>query len=372
MRKRFKLKIYGKSPRSLILAYVLAQFNCDVYILDLLIKSNKNNDYQIFLFSNFLKNLLVNFEIWNEIEDISYYFNSLIFNDYLLFEKLLLKKEILSDKYLNTFGWTAKYSEIKSLLIKKLNNLDNVHFISKNQLIEESLNFDFEFNFKSCDEYPLSNFKKTDNQSIIFNAYLRGNVDKRLYEINTNNGLLILTPINKYLYQIIWNNAPIQINERSLSSKSFFLDNLTIMLPDELKIDEIIGDINFFNVNNISSTYLIKKKSVFFNENKFKSNILYEFEFDMVIRNIIQIFNFLENNETKIILILNRIGLYYLYRKCINFKIKFSFTKFLINLFIFNNIFLLFIRKLLFNLFKRTNLIKFYIIKNLTNVHFKI
>ena len=370
MKRRFKLKINGESPRSLFLALVLAKFKCDVYIFDSLINSDICHDDQIYLFSNFSRDLLINFDLWNEFEDISYSFNSFEFKDNVISEQLLLRAEI-KEKYLNTFGWTVNYSDIKSLLINKLNNFDNVHFILENQLIEESLIFDFEFNFKSYEEYPLETFKRINEQIIIFNVCLRGNVEKRLYEINTSDGLLILTPINNNYYQITWKNASVQIKKRSLNSRSFFIDNLTTVLPNELKIDQIIGDINFLDVRKSSSTYIIKKNSIIFNENNFKSNTLFYFKFDVVVSNLLQIYYLLENNNPKIFWILNKLGFLYLYRKYVELKIKFSSSISFINLFTLNNKFSLFLRKLLFNLLKRINLLKIFINRNLIILNIK-
>jgi len=368
MKRRLKLKINGENPRSLILAYILAKLKCDVYIFDPLLNSESNYSDQIYSFSNFSKNLLSNFDIWNEFENISYGFNTLEFKDNIISEQLLLRTEI-SEKYLNTFGWTIKYSDIKSLLTNKLKKFNNVHFILKNQLLDKSLIFDFEFNFKIYDEYPLEAFKRINEKILIFNVCLRGNVEKRLYEINTTNGLLILIPISNNFYQIIWKNVPIQIKERSLKSKSFFLDNLTTLLPNELRIDQIIGDINFLNVTDISSTYIIKNKSIYFNENKFKSNLLFNYEFDIIIDNILQIYYFLENNDTKYIRFLNDLGFRYLYRKYVELKSKLSFSIFFINLFTLNNIFSLLIRKLLFILLKRVKLLKNSFIRSLITLN---
>ena len=370
MKRRLKIKIKGESPRSLLLAFVLAKFNYDVYIFDSLINSEFNYSDQIYSFSNFSKNILSNFDIWKEFEDISYGFNSFEFKDNIVSEQLLLRTEI-SEKNFNSIGWTAKYSDIKGLLTNKLKDFNNVYFILKNQFVDESLTFDFEFNFKDYDEYPLETFKRIKKQILIFNVFLRGNVEKRLYEINTTDGLIILTPINNNIYQIIWNNVSIQIKERSQNSKSFFLDNLTTLLPDELKIDQIIGDINLLNVTDVSSTYIIKNKSIYFNENNFKSNTLFYFKFDVVVSNLLQIYYLLENNNPKIFWILNKLGFLYLYRKYVELKIKFSSSISFINLFTLNNKFSLFLRKLLFNLLKRINLLKIFINRNLIMLNIK-
>ena len=156
-----------------------------------------------------------------------------------------------------------------------------------------------------------------------------------------------------------------------MQSKSFFLDNLSSLLINELKIDQIIGDINFLNVRDISSTYIIKNNSIYFNENKFISNTLYDFNFDIIIKNIILIYNFLENDKPKNIKIYNKFGFYYLYRKYVELKIIFSFSNSSINLFILNDMVSLFIRKLLFTLFKRINLFKVFFIGILINSNIK-
>ena len=373
MNRRFKLKINGESPRSLFLALILANLNCDVYLNNFFRNLNPKKDYQILLFSNFARNLLHKLDIWNDIEDISYSFNSLSIKDNLISEQLLLRAENFSEKYLNAIGWTAKYSDIKSLLINKLANYDNVHFISKNQIIDESLNFDYEFNFKNYDEilnlhkFPYSTFKRIDEQILIFNVYLRGHVEKRMYEINTKKGLLVLTPLNKNLYQIIWNNPSFKIKETSLNSKSLFLDNLTTLLPNQIKVDQIFGDVNVLNVCNINTTFLVKNKSIYFNENKFKSNTIYDFNFDIIVRNIINLFNFIENKKSSNIKILNKFGFYYLLSKYVEITMNFFLINLLFNLFKINNIISLSIRKLMLIVLKRINFIKILFMSNLNN-----
>ena len=375
MKKRFKLKIRGESPRSLFLAFVLAKLKCDVYLFDFLKNNNSKKDNQIFLFSDSSKDLLNKFDIWNEIKDISYGFTSLSINDNLISELLLLRNKNFTKKYLNTIGWTANYSDIKKLLTNKLINYDNVYFISKNQSIDQTLIFDYEFNFKDYDKtsnlfkLPLSFFKRIDEQILIFNVYLRGHIEKRLYVINTTMGLLVLTPLNKNLYQIIWKNASNRLKETSLKSKSFFLDNLTTLLPKEFLIDQIIGDIKFLHVNDIYSCYLIKNKSIYLNENKFKSNFIYDLNFDIIIRNILQIYNFVGKNYPKSINIYKKFGVYYLLRKYLEIKINFSFPCFLLNLFKLNNIFLLSIRKIIFILIKRINFIRILFMRNIMNLN---
>ena len=377
MQRKFKLKIYGDTPRSLLLALFLTKFNCDVYLFDFLPNSNINKNDQILSFSNFSKDLLTKYDLWNEFEEISYCITSFSIVDNIVSKKLLLRSHKLSKEKLNTIGWTVSYSDLKRLLINKLKNFDNVHFNSTNQLNDKSLIFDYVFKFVSYEKisdlfrFRFSIFKQKKSCILIFNVYLRGNIENRLYTINTNEGLLILTPISKNLYQITWNNASTKFKERSLNSKSFFLDNLTSLLPNDLKIDQIIGNIKTLYVSNISHNYFIKNKFIYFNENKFQSNILYDFNFDNIFKIILHKYNMLENTKSKSIKFINNLGFYYLFGKYIEYTIKFSFVSSLINLFMLNNILTLFLRKLLFILVKRIHFLKMFIFRNFLNSNIK-
>ena len=367
MKRRLKLKVNGESPRSLLLAYFLAKFNCDVYMYDCLTDSNAYKNEEIFSFTNFSKNLLSEFDIWNEFKDISYGFTSCCIKDDLVSEQLLFRAKNFYKNSFNNIGWTTNCSDIRNLLIDKLFNFENVYFISKNQLNDQSFTYDYEFNFNSFEKFSTSIFKRKNQDILIFNVFLRGNVDKRLYEINTSKGLLVLIPLDKNLYQIIWNNTPIEIKEGSLKSKNLFLDNLTTLLPNDLKIDQIIGNINCVKTHNISRTFLIRNKSIYFNENKFISNTLYELNFDIFIKNVLEIFNFLEVNKLKYRDMINKVYFFYFLRKYAKFKINISSYNFLINLFISNNIFILFFRKVLFTLFKKINISKMLIDRIIKN-----
>ena len=371
--RSYKLRINGESPRSILLAYILAKLQCEVFIDDSLIDLNTYKDYQIISYTNFLKNLLNKFDIWNEFEDISYGVTSICVYENYNSKKLLFRAENSFEKYLNTFGWTANYSDIKTLLIDKLINFENVHFISKNKLLDDNLSYDYEFNFNNyvkfsnlC-KFPLSIFQRKDKKVFIFNVYLRGNVEKRLYEIQTTEGLFVLTPLGKNLYQIIWNNTSNKIKATSLISKSLLLDHVTTLLPAELKVDQIIGKINTLYINNVVSIFQINNKSICFNENILKSNILFDFNFEFLIRNILQIYNFYENNVFANNKIFNKLKNYYLLKKYIEFIINVAIHNSIINLIITNNIIIIYFRKFLFALLSRVNSLKIIIINKLCN-----
>jgi len=369
MKKRYKLKINGECPRSLFLAYVLANLNCDIYLYNFYKESISNNHYQSFYFSNFSKNLLNRYGLWNEFKNISYGFNSLCIKDRFNSEQFVFRTEDFPNSNFNTIGWTANYSDIRNSLLDKLINLSNVHFISKQKFNNRSYTFDYELNFNNYNKIfsffksALSFFERTSKQIYIFNVLLRGNVEKRLYEIHTRKGLIVLIPLDKNLYQIIWNYTSLKKEEIFQNSKSFFLDNLTTILPSELKVDQIRGEINSLRVNSFIPNYIIKRNSIYFNENKFKNNVLYELNFDIFIKNILQVYSLFNNNKSKNFYIFNKIRLYCLIKKYIVFIKNISFTNFFIDLFISNNIIIIFLRRFLFNLIKRNNLLK-NLIKN--------
>ncbi len=373
MNRKFKIKIVGESPRSLVLAYILAKFNCEVHIYDFLINSKINENDKIFSFTNCSKGILSKFGIWREFEGISYHISSMCFKENEVSEELIMRSENLSQNNSNSFGWIVKYSDMKKVLIDKIINIDNVYFISNDQLLDDSLNFDFEFIFKNPNKknnlfkFPPSSIKGINERVLIFNVYIRANVDFRFYEIHTNQGLIVLTPLDNNLYQITWKNNTIKSKDMNLYSKSFLLDNLTTLLPNDLKIDQIIGDINFFYINNLLPSCFIKNKSIYFNEDKFKCNPLYDFNFDLIIRFIFQIYNLFENAHFNNIQISGIIKFYYFIKYYVELKIKLAFTNFLINIFILNNILYKFLRRVLFIFSKKIYLIKTFITNYLIN-----
>ena len=329
MNKKLKIKIVGESPRSIFLAYLFAKFNFDIYLYDFSINYQSKIDDEIISFTNYSKNLLIKFGIWREFKDISYSFNSLFIKDNLISKQLLFQRKNLSNNNINTIGWVVKYSDMRNLLMTKLINIENITFVTNNQLIDQ--HFDFELNFNSFDKIynllklRLSIFKSIDEQILIFKVYLRGNVDKRLYEINTTKGLLVFTPIEKNIYQITWKNNSLISKIGYPFSKSLLLDNLTTLLPSDLKIDQIIDEIKLFYVNNHTPTCIIKRNLFYFNERKFKSNPLYDFNFDTYIRNIYSMFKFFENNKYKNYMIFRKLKSYYLLKNYFKFRINIYF-----------------------------------------------
>ena len=70
--------------------------------------------------------------------------------------------------------------------------------------------------------------KKSYSQSCLtFKVSLRGNCEKRAYEIFRREGPLALLPLEKNLYQVIWTSSTLKSIERLNSDKNFLMDNLS-------------------------------------------------------------------------------------------------------------------------------------------------
>ena len=138
---------------------------------------------------------------------------------------------------------------------KEIDNLDNVVFLSLQKFNQENIFFDYEFictGANSVDEKFLNfiKIKKSYNQCCLtFKVLLRGNYEKRAYEIFRKEGPLALLPLDNNLYQIIWTSSNTKSKERLNFDKNFLLDNLSTILPSTIKLDQIVGGVNIFPVS---------------------------------------------------------------------------------------------------------------------------
>ena len=107
--------------------------------------------------------------------------------------------------------------------------------------------------------------KKSYNQSCLtFKVSLRGHCENRAYEIFRKEGPLALLPLEKNLYQVIWTSTTLKSTERLNSDKNFLMDNLSTILPENFKLDQIIGELNIFPVSlSLNFPFFNFKKMIF-------------------------------------------------------------------------------------------------------------
>jgi 2-octaprenyl-6-methoxyphenol hydroxylase len=157
-----------------------------------------------------------------------------------------------------------------NVFFQEIENNKNVFFMSPQKLLSKKILFDYQFlstGANSLDKKLLDfvDIKKSYNQSCLtFKVSLRGNCEKRAYEIFRKEGPLALLPLDKNLYQVIWTSSTLKSIERLNSDRNFLLDNLSTILPDKFKLDQIIGEINIFPVSlSLNLPVLNFKKFVF-------------------------------------------------------------------------------------------------------------
>jgi len=157
-----------------------------------------------------------------------------------------------------------------NVFFQEIDKYENIFFISPQRLLRKKILFDYQFfstGANSLDKKFLDfvEIKKSYSQSCLtFKVFLRGHCEKRAYEIFRKEGPLALLPLEKNLYQVIWTSSTLKAIERLNSDKNFLMDNLSTILPDEFKLDQIIGEFNIFPVSlSLNLPVLNFKKLVF-------------------------------------------------------------------------------------------------------------
>jgi len=157
-----------------------------------------------------------------------------------------------------------------NVFFQEIDNYENIFFKTPQRLLRKNILFDYQFfstGANSLDKKFLDfvDIKKSYSQSCLtFKVSLRGHCEKRAYEIFRKEGPLALLPLEKNLYQVIWTSSTLKATERLNSDKNFLMDNLSTILPDEFKLDQIVGEFNIFPVSlSLNLPVLNFKKLVF-------------------------------------------------------------------------------------------------------------
>jgi len=89
-------------------------------------------------------------------------------------------------------------------------------------------------------------------------------VESCAYEIFREEGPLALLPLDKNLYQIIWTSSTSKSIDRLNTDKNFLMDNLSTILPDYFKLDQIVGEVNLFPVSLSINLSIFNSKKLLF------------------------------------------------------------------------------------------------------------
>ncbi len=272
MKNRLNFKIIGSGPTGLLLSIALSKFDCNIYLIDLLTKERLIDKDKTYAITHSTRKILSKFRLWEKLEPYLFGFDTLSISDSVTSSMTNLSISDLDDDISSAenIGWVVKHSDLMNIFFQEINNYENIFFTTPQKLLRKKIIFDYQFlstGGNSIDK-KLINFvaiKKSYNQSCLtFKVSLRGNCEKRAYEIFRKEGPLALLPLEKNLYQVIWTSTTLKAIERLNSDKNFLMDNLSTILPAEFKLDQIIGEFNIFPVSlSLNLPVLNLKKLVF-------------------------------------------------------------------------------------------------------------
>ena len=272
MNNDLNFKIVGSGPTGLLLALSLSRLNLNIYLTDILTREKLINKDKTYAITHSSRKILSKFNLWDKLNSFLYEFDSLSISDdvttnYTILTTSDLDRDIRSS---NTIGWVVKHYDLMNVFFNEIDNLDNIFFNSSLDFSNEDISFDYEFIATGANSNHNKNqnyldFKKSYNQSCLtFEVLLRGNIHRRAYEIFRKEGPLALLPLGANRYQIIWTASTSKSIDRLNSSKSFLLDNLSTIVPENFKLDQIYSEINIFPVSlSLSIPIFNFKKFVF-------------------------------------------------------------------------------------------------------------
>ena len=272
MKNRFNFKIVGSGPTGLLLSIALSKFDCNIYLTDLLTKDRLIDKDKTYAITHSTKKILSKFRLWEKLEPYLYGFDTLSISDSLTSAITNLSISDLDDDIgsAENIGWVVKHSDLMNIFFQEIDDHKNIFFFTQQKLLPKKILFDYQFlstGANSLDKklFDFLDLKKSYSQSCLtFKVSLRGHCEKRAYEIFRKEGPLALLPLEKNLYQVIWTSSTLKAIERLNSDKNFLMDNLSTILPDEFKLDQIIGEFNIFPVSlSLNLPVLNFKKLVF-------------------------------------------------------------------------------------------------------------
>ena len=258
MIKSQNFKITGAGPTGTLLAIALSRLGLNIYLTDLLTKDRIIEKDKTYAITHSTKKILKKFNMWQKLKPFLYGFDTLSISDSVSSEYTVLTTSDLADdlKDSNFIGWVIKHSDLMKVFFNEINNCKNVFFKSSQELANEQISFDYKFistGAKATSKkrlYEFLNIKKSyDHACLTFKVLIRGNFERRAYEIFRGEGPLALLPLTNNLYQVIWTSSNAKSTDRLNSDKNFLVDNLNTILPDNFKLDQIVGNVNIFPVS---------------------------------------------------------------------------------------------------------------------------
>ncbi len=375
MKNKLNFKIVGSGPTGLLLSIALSKFDCNIFLTDLLTKNRLINKDKTYAITHSTRKILSKFKLWEKLEPYLFGFDTLSISDSItsamtnlsIFD---LDNDLSSSK---NIGWVVKHSDLMNIFFQEIQNYENIIFITPQKLLLKKILFDFEFlstGANSLDKklFDFVDIKKSYNQSCLtFKVSIRGNCEKRAYEIFRKEGPLALLPLEKNLYQVIWTSSTLKAIERLNSDKNFLIDNLSTILPDEFKLDQIIGEFNIFPVSlSLNLPILNFKKLVFVGDAFHTFHPVGGQGLNCCWRDVNTIFDLFNKKITITKMVLISFKFKYFLKRIIDIIFTILITDSLISIFANRNIFLFPIRRFSFLLLNNSLFIRKLVLNQMT------
>ena len=366
MNNDLKIKIIGDDISNLFLALLLLKKG-----LKVLISKNDNtykkiNKEKLFFISLTTKLFLVNFNIWSQLKDKAYSIESLSIIDMSLLKKFDVSFSDFRFNKQNPYniGWVISYEDLYDFLMNEICKFNDVFSdlnIKVNSELKHSYNNSLSiFEEKFNKRFLIPFLGRNNNSSIEFNASLRGYIDNIHYSIVSEKGLIFICPINNNLFRVKWIIKKSLLKNKHTLENSFLLDNLSTILPKELIIDQVFGDL--YITRNYPDIFKLFSKSdnYFLIQEVSDKQLYFRLEgYDLSLNDVIFIFNQFININSNIIKFYGFVKFKFLILKFFNLKIISIFHE----LFIINNQFICFFKRTFLYLFKKVRIINKLILK---------
>ena len=375
MKNKLNFKIVGSGPTGLLLSIALSKFDCNIFLTDLLTKDRLINKDKTYAITHSTRKILSKFKLWEKVEPFLFGFDTLSISDSVTSALTNLSNYDLDDDISSSenIGWVVKHSDLMEVFFQEIENYENIFFMKPQKLLRKKILFDYQFfstGASSLDKklFDFVDIKKSYSQSCLtFKVSLRGHCEKRAYEIFRREGPLALLPLEKNLYQVIWTSSTLKATERLNSDKNFLMDNLSTILPDEFKLDQIVGEFNIFPVSlSLNLPVLNFKKLVFVGDAFHTFHPVGGQGLNICWRDVNTIYDLFNKNSkiTKVDLILFKFK--YLAYRIIDVIFTIIITDSLISIFANRNLFLFPVRKFSFLLLNNFLFIRKLVLNQMT------
>ena len=375
MNKNFNFKIVGSGPTGLLLAITLSKLNFNIYLTDLLSREKLINKDKTYAITHSTRKILSKFNLWDKLNSHLFKFDSLSISDSVISDFTILNTSDLDNDIssLETIGWVVKHTDLMNVFFDEIDKINNIFFRSSFDLPYEDINFDYNFistgansNFKKNKNFI--DFKKSYNQSCLtFEVLVRGNVHRRAYEIFRKEGPLALLPLDTNRYQVIWTASTSKSIDRLNSSKTFLLDNLSTILPENFKLDQINSEINIFPVSLSLSLPIFNSKNVVFVGDSFHTfHPVGGQGLNTCWRDVNVIYDIFARDLSTSSKSLNIFKYKYYFRRSLDITSTIVITDSLIKLFANNNLILIPLRKISFLLLNKFLFVRRIILNHMT------